>query len=209
MSGRKSFIIHKDSLSVLDDLTDEQAGKLFKAIKAYQEGEKLDVDAITKIAFSPFRAQFERDTEKYNEQVNRNRNNGLKGGRPKTEGNQEEPKKPTGLNENQENPQKGDSGSGSGSGSGSEKPANRKGSRLSDEWVIPSEWIDWAVSEKSVSKEAANNEAERFGDYWKSVAGSKGVKANWLATWKNWVRSAIDRNPGIVNKQKSIRAFGE
>ena len=75
--------------------------------------------------------------------------------------------------------------------------------------MIPSEWIDWAVSEKSVSKEAANNEAERFGDYWKSVAGSKGVKANWLATWKNWVRSAIDRNPGIVSKQKSIRAFGE
>ena len=50
MSGRKSFIIHKDSLSVLDDLTDEQAGKLFKAIKAYQEGEMLDVDCRVHVA---------------------------------------------------------------------------------------------------------------------------------------------------------------
>ncbi|MGL4354110.1 MAG: helix-turn-helix domain-containing protein [Shewanella sp.] len=89
------------------------------------------------------------------------------------------------------------------------RASKTKGSRLSDDWIFPQEWIDWAVSEKSVSKESANNEAERFGDYWKSVAGAKGVKANWLSTWKNWVRSAIDRNPKIVNKQKSIRAFGE
>ena len=32
---RKSFILHKDSLDVLDDLSDEQAGQLFKAIKAF------------------------------------------------------------------------------------------------------------------------------------------------------------------------------
>ena len=37
INNRKSFIIHKDSIEILDKLTDEQAGKLFKAIKFYQK----------------------------------------------------------------------------------------------------------------------------------------------------------------------------
>ena len=41
---RKSFILHNDSLNVLDILTDEQAGKLFKAIKNYQNGVKQELD---------------------------------------------------------------------------------------------------------------------------------------------------------------------
>ena len=109
MTGRKSFVLHKDSLQVLDDLTDEQAGKLFKAIKAIQLGEEFEIDNITKIALSPFKAQFARDNEKYERIVERNKNNGLKGGRPKNEDNPEEPKKPSGLITNPENPQKADS----------------------------------------------------------------------------------------------------
>lgn len=209
MSSKRSFIIHKDSLSVLDDLDDEQAGKLFKAIKAYHEGVIADMDSLTRIAFSPFRAQFERDLEKYNKIVNRNRNNGLNGGRPKSCDNPDEPKKPSGLFANPDNPQKADSGSGS--GSGSEKPVSSpRGSRLPDDWVIPGEWIEWAVDEKSVNRRSAENEAERFGDYWRAQPGSKGVKANWRATWQNWIRSAIDRNPQIVQKVAGTRrAFGE
>ena len=120
MSDRKSFILHKDSLSVLDDLSDEQAGRLFKAIRAHQCGIDIEIDAITKIALSPFKSQFDRDDEKYEKKVNANKINGMKGGRPKSEGNPEKAKEPSGLFGNPENPQKGDSGSGSGSGSGSE-----------------------------------------------------------------------------------------
>jgi len=50
----KSFIIHKDSLAVLKDLTDDQAGLLFKAISAYQLGEPFEFDILTKVAFSSF-----------------------------------------------------------------------------------------------------------------------------------------------------------
>lgn len=121
MSTRKSFVLHKDSLQVLDDLSDEQAGKLFKAIKAIQLGEDFELDALTKIALSPFKAQFARDNEKYERIVERNKNNGLKGGRPKTEDNPEEPKKPSGLITNPENPQKADSVSKSVSVSDSDK----------------------------------------------------------------------------------------
>lgn len=117
---------------------------------------------------------------------------------------QNESKKSTGLSDSQEIPHKADLGS------GSEKKVNKnKGTRLSDDWVIPKEWIDWATSEMSVNELAARSEADRFGDYWRSQAGAKGVKANWSATWRNWVRSAIDRNPGIVIKKSTRRAFGE
>ena len=117
MSKRKSFLIYIDSLPVLDDLTDEQAGKLFKAISSYHKGEDLELDSLTKIAFSPFKSQFIRDDEKYQKIVERNKNNGLKGGRPKTEDN---PEKPSGLNGNPINPKKADSDSDSDSVSDSD-----------------------------------------------------------------------------------------
>ena len=41
--SNKSFILHKDSLSILDQLTDQQAGKLFKALYEYQKEGKIDM----------------------------------------------------------------------------------------------------------------------------------------------------------------------
>ena len=62
---KKSFILHIDSLDILDDLTIEQSGKLFKAIRDYHKGIEPELDAITKIAFSPFKNQFIRDNKQY------------------------------------------------------------------------------------------------------------------------------------------------
>jgi len=96
--------LFKDSLAVLDDLTDEQAGLLFKAIKAYQCDEEFTFDALTKIAFSPFKSQFERNELSYVSTVKANQINGLKGGRPKKPKiTQNNPNKPNGLNINPNN----------------------------------------------------------------------------------------------------------
>ena len=70
---RKSFIVHNDSLNILDELTNDQAGMLFKAIKDYQLGNELNLDTLTKIAFSPFKNQFERDAIKYEKLCEKNR----------------------------------------------------------------------------------------------------------------------------------------
>ena len=49
MSDKKGFLLYVDSLGVLDELTDEQAGKLFKAIHKIQRGEETaELDQITK-----------------------------------------------------------------------------------------------------------------------------------------------------------------
>ena len=82
-ANKKSFLIHIDSLDILDDLTNGQAGVLFKAIKAYQNEEEYNLDSIVKIAFSPFKNQFLRDDEKYVKTCERRAIAGSKGGKQK------------------------------------------------------------------------------------------------------------------------------
>jgi len=107
---RKSFIIHFDALDVLNELTDEQAGMLFKAISEYQRTGTNSLSGMMNAVFIPFKNQFDRDAQKYDAICERNRNNGLKGGRPKPRrtqktqsvilGTQKNPNKPDNKNDN-------------------------------------------------------------------------------------------------------------
>ena len=80
---KKSFILHVDSLDVLSDLSNEQAGKLFKAMLAFHRGEEIDLDPLTKMAFSFFKNQFIRDNEKYIKTCEARAQAGSKGGKQK------------------------------------------------------------------------------------------------------------------------------
>lgn len=65
---RKSFVLYTDHLAILKELSDEQAGRLFKMIAAYQSGEEVDKsDFGLNMAFAHFRIDFERDAAKYQE----------------------------------------------------------------------------------------------------------------------------------------------
>jgi hypothetical protein len=67
---RKSFILHQDSLEILNELTDDQAGKLFKAIFSYQKtGSFGNVDQFIKIILTPFISQFKRDNESHENSI--------------------------------------------------------------------------------------------------------------------------------------------
>ena len=81
--SRKSFILHKDTLSILDQMDDKERGELFYAIYKYQIGEEVEMSKMISFAFHGFRQQFERDAETYAKQSERNKANGKKGGRPK------------------------------------------------------------------------------------------------------------------------------
>ena len=120
----KSFIIHTDSLEILESLNNEQAGKLFKAIKKYQEDQTIiEEDQLIKIALIPFVSQFKRDKEKYDNMCKRNKENGKNGGRPKTE---ETQNNPVGYLETQENPKNLKSKSNNKSNSNSNSNSNNK-----------------------------------------------------------------------------------
>jgi hypothetical protein len=80
---RRSFLLHIDSLDVLDELNNEQAGMLLKAMRDYHNDEEMQLDALTKIVFSPFKNQFNRDTLKYQTTCERRANAGSMGGKQK------------------------------------------------------------------------------------------------------------------------------
>jgi uncharacterized phage protein (TIGR02220 family) len=103
---KTSFILYADQRSYFDKLTDDEAGRLIKHIFSYVNDENPNpVDRITDLSFEPIKLQLKRDLKKYEVVVNRNQENGKKGGRPK---NQEEPKKPSGLFDNPSKPKKAD-----------------------------------------------------------------------------------------------------
>ena len=74
-------------------------------------------------------------------------------------------------------------------------PKNSRGTRLSADWFLPVEWGEWALSE-GMGREAIRSEADKFKDYWNARAGPAGVKLDWQATWRNWIRSAKERTHG-------------
>lgn len=65
---KDSFILYTEQKEVVDKLTDEQAGKLFKAIYEYAETDKMpQLDSLLDIVVIPFKQSMDRNTEKWEE----------------------------------------------------------------------------------------------------------------------------------------------
>ena len=62
-----------------------------------------------------------------------------------------------------------------------------RGSRLPAAWEPDAEQVKFCRQERPDLLPAAT--AARFRDYWIAQPGAKGVKLDWSATWRNWVRN--------------------
>lgn len=96
-----------DSLDVLDELNDEQAAMLFRAIRSYQKGEETNLTGLMKAVFLPFKNKMDAEREKYETVCERNKANGKSGGRPRNDKPKETQDNPVGYSETQssrENP---------------------------------------------------------------------------------------------------------
>lgn len=66
---------------------------------------------------------------------------------------------------------------------------NKRGARLPENWVpsaddrIFAKLLGW--SDDQIDSEAAN-----FRDYWIAQPGARGLKLDWPATWRKWIRSS-------------------
>lgn len=90
---RQSFLLKTRLKKDFDLLTDVEAGKLIKAIFAYEEtGEFSKLPRILSFLLRTISYDLDNDKDRYSAKVEANRANGLKGGRPRNK-----PKKPTGL----------------------------------------------------------------------------------------------------------------
>lgn len=98
-----------------------------------------------------------------------------------------------------------------------EKPAPpensaARGTRLPLDWSLPAKWESEAMAiQPTWGAQRCQQVADVFRDYWVAKPGQSGVKTDWLATWRNWVRkeSADQRAPpnGKTAKQREAEAF--
>lgn len=74
-----------------------------------------------------------------------------------------------------------------------ESKAGAKGSSLPDDWKLPKAWGEWALTErKDWTADTVRRQADLFRDHWRANANQRNAKkADWEATWRNWVRKAM------------------
>ena len=65
----------------------------------------------------------------------------------------------------------------------------RRGTRIPEDFTITASMTAWAA-EKIPPDIDVLEETQKFRDYWTAVPGARGVKLDWEATWRNWMRNA-------------------
>ena len=105
---KDSFVLYTEYMEQTELLSMEQRGVLLTAIFAYvSDAELPDMDGITKMAFAFIKSRIDKDTEKYAKTIEKRKEAGKLGGRPKANGfseKQEKAKKANGFSEKQNNP---------------------------------------------------------------------------------------------------------
>jgi len=70
---KKSFILYTDSIQFIEWLSDEDAWKLLKACLLYHKDEEVKLPPLPNMAFLMLKAQFDRDKEKYWDEIEKRR----------------------------------------------------------------------------------------------------------------------------------------
>ncbi len=126
----------------------------------------------------------------YQAKAQRNREVGKLGGRPKSNpsANPQETQVVSKGNPNQEPI------------TNNHKPIDKKtlGKRLASDFSFPLEWEQFCQQTRPELSPVKT--FDQFKDYWIAQAGQKGVKLDWFATWRNWVRTtnAPKQNPADI-----------
>ena len=74
------------------------------------------------------------------------------------------------------------------------KSSKARGARLPDGWQPDQALADWTRANAPAAANAV--EVDRFRDYWQSLSGQRGVRADWAATWRNWARRCQEQAHG-------------
>lgn len=196
--GKSSFVLYTEYLRHIQKMSMEQRGELFTAILCYAAGESVpELDAAADMAFSFIRERMDRDNAAYMEKVEKRREAGKLGGRPKanaSDENQTKAKKANGFSEKQNNP---DNDNVLDNVPVIKKESIEKSSRFS-----PPTRQD--VAEYCAEKGFSDLDVERFVDYYTSngwMVGKSKMK-DWKATVRNWARAGKAPKPNNTRGNK-------
>lgn len=191
------------------------------------ESDKLALENVLKDFFFEHKGVYkhkriEQEIKNYHEKSKTNKENGKLGGRPKSIDNRKKTEsvserlanekqtvsennpnhKPITINHkpltiNQEN--------NIGASCDAPKAKKTRGSRLSENFELPNEWITFCSTERPDLNPLAI--FQQFKDYWIAQTGTKATKADWFATWRNWVRNqkqTFSKQTQILEHNKNL-----
>lgn len=86
-----------------------------------------------------------------------------------------------------------------------------RGSRIPDPFVVTAEMRAWAAAEAPGLD--VNPHTREFVDYWRAKSGRDATKADWVATWRNWMRKAHrwqqgSSKPAPVDRLRETHSLG-
>lgn len=205
MADKSSFVLYTEYIEQIEILSREQRGDLLTAIFYYAAGRELpDMDGMTKMAFSFIRSQLDKDSEKYKAIVEKRREAGAKGGRPKASASEEKAKKANGFFEKQTEAKKPDNEYDNDIKKKDSKESKEKASRF----IPPTRQELTAYCEEK----NLNVDVERFVDYYTSIGWmvGKNKMKDWKATLRNWSRKERQDNGRAAESSKTkFRNFEE
>lgn len=87
--------------------------------------------------------------------------------------------------------------------------SKKRGTRLPDDWQPSTVDIEFAAKAGHTG-EALAGIVDEFRDYWHAQPGQRGVKLDWEATWRNWIRreGKARANGGGRRKPKFVSDSG-
>ena len=235
---KDSFLIYKSFYKPISRLSDKQLGRLFRAIFKYQLGEEVTVEEDIEMAFEFFKNQFEIDELKYQGIVERNRNNGRKGGndknsetvKSKSSGSQTSHSTPNnpvgakrasgGLNDNEnDNDLKETSLSRSKEKEDFGKDVDKPLTELREELLSNQTWIETLSMNNHIDEnesglyiEAYIRKLQNEGIARKSVSDAQQHFARWLRIELKRARdeqSGIHQKPNSKTKQERVEEFAK
>lgn len=212
---KNSFILFQNYREYFEDLTGDEAKELLFAIFDYEKTRVKPVNLSAKVGcyFLVIKQQLDKQYQEYLEVVKKNRENGLKGGRPKT---QQNPKNPVGYLETQKtqpNPKNldidndidivNDNDIDKDNIKESLKKKSAKSTKTQNKFVKPTkeELKDFALQEQLRTDIIAE-----FMDYYDSNGwrvGKAGLPMkDWKATYRRWCRNQHETKEQLQEKER-------
>ena len=191
-----------DASATIDMLSDAEAGRLLKSLMHYANDQEDELPGQEKLVFAMLKTQIDRDAASYRTFCDKQRENGLKGGRPK---------KPMVITENPNNPVV---------FSETQKSQDKEKDKEKEEDVIKENNLS-VVKEKrrrfsppslddvmAYCKERRNNvDPQRFIDFYASkgwVVGKSPMK-DWKAAVRTWEQR--DSSPSQPTRQVTAQQY--
>lgn len=210
---KESFIIHHDTASIFQELTNEQAGELIKYIIAYSKEinenpkkpkKPSGFSSVISLIAHSFEKQLERDFWKYQEVVKRNTENGSKGGRPNKNFAKQNPKKPDSDNDNvsdNDSDNKKECNAMQGIFSKNEK-AEQIASTEEDDLTFEDFKNEWYKIKQGDPVRGFNEGYTKFKESWSKL--TKNRKKDFKEDWKEYLKQSWIKNEIGASKSPAL-----